>query len=222
MPKAILFDLGDTVLKESSYNVVHGFKKISKYFSPNLTFESLNEATETFQVGTCEFKLLQWISENLSSDHASTKAEAVELELWKETVSLVPIHDIQSVLDFLLSQNIRIAAVSNAIFSSSCMTYELAKHGLGGYFEFVLSSADLGIRKPDPRIFESALESLELKPQEVWFIGDKWDADVIGAHAVQMTPVWFKEYFPDHDAGIAHIKLRKWSDFEVVWNLQAS
>jgi FMN phosphatase YigB (HAD superfamily) len=70
---------------------------------------------------------------------------------------------------------------------------------------------------PDPRIFESALEILSLGPQDVWYIGDKWDADVIGAKSVQMTPVWFKVKFPDHDESIDHIKLRKWTDFEAIW-----
>jgi HAD superfamily hydrolase (TIGR01549 family) len=222
MPKAILFDLGDTVLKEKSYNIEHGFNAISKYLSSSVTFERLNEATKKFQVSNSEFKLLQWISVNLCKDYFLSDAREVELELWKKTVSLVPIQGIQLVLDFLVQQNIRIAAVSNAAFSSPCMTYELEKHGLNNYFEFILSSADLGVRKPDPRIFQSALETLDLEPQEVWYIGDRWDADIIGANSVRMTPVWFKETFPVHDNSINHIKLRQWSDFEVVWGQHSS
>lgn len=115
----------------------------------------MNEATDTFQVGTAEFQLLQWIRDNLSSDQASVTAEAIELKLWKKTVSLLPIQGVQSVLDFLVKENIRVAAISNAIFRSPCMAYELEKHGLNKYFEFILSSADHGIRKPDPKIFEA-------------------------------------------------------------------
>lgn len=106
-------------------------------------------------MGTAEFQLLQWIRDNLSSDQASVTAEAIELKLWKKTVSLLPIQGVQSVLDFLVKENIRVAAISNAIFRSPCMAYELEKHGLNKYFEFILSSADHGIRKPDPKIFEA-------------------------------------------------------------------
>ena len=128
----------------------------------------------------------------------------------------------QSILDFLVKKNIRVAAISNAIFRSPCMAYELEKHALNKYFEFVVSSAGLGIRKPDPRIFEAALKKLDLKPQDVWFIGDKWATDIVGANAVQMTPVWFNEFFSNHDASIEPIKLQQWSDFEVAWNQRTS
>lgn len=104
MPKAILFDLGDTVLKEKSYNIGNGFKMISRYLSSDITIDSLLEATETYQVGEREFKLLQWISENISKDEPSTSAEAIELGLWKETVSLVPILGVHSVLNFLVKK----------------------------------------------------------------------------------------------------------------------
>jgi HAD superfamily hydrolase (TIGR01509 family) len=189
MPKAILFDLGDTVLEEQAYNLVQGFEAISKHLASNVTFKNMKKASETFQSNTSEFQLLQWLDEHLAEDGVSCAAEEVELILWKNTVSLVPINGVRSVLEFLLENDIRIAAISNAIFSSSCMKYELRKHGLGDYFEFVLSSADLGIRKPDPRIFEFALQTLKLEPEEVWYVGDKWEADVVGSHAAQMTPV---------------------------------
>ena len=218
MPRAIIFDLGDTVLEEKSYNINHGYKTISGNLNSNVSIEELNKAITDFQVGNSEFKLLKWISSRLSKDHALVNAEAVELKLWKETVSLVPKLGIQLVLDFLVKQNVRVAAISNAIFSSPCMTYELERHNLINYFEFIISSADLGIRKPDSRKFEIALETLRLEPHDVWYIGDNWDADIIGAKSAQMTPVWFKEQFPDHDANISHIKLRKWSEFGVVWD----
>ena len=101
------------------------------------------------------------------------------------------------------------------------MRSELEGHKLDGYFEFVISSADHGIRKPDIKIFELALSALEIKPHDVWYIGDSWDADIVGATSANMTAVWFKDRFHDHDANIKHIKLRKWSDFEDVWRQRA-
>ena len=217
MPTAILFDLGDTVLKENAYSISHGFEVISKYLSSDVTFDRFSQAVRSSQVGTDEFKLSQWLVDNLSADQDSSNIEAIELELWIETVSLSPIRDVGRALEFLHRENIRIAAISNAIFSSHCMRYELQKHGLASYFEFVLSSGDLGIKKPDPKIFKLALAKLGLTPGEVWYIGDKWDADVIGANSVEMLPIWFKRDFPDHDASIKHLKLSQWSDFEKVW-----
>lgn len=219
-PKAVLFDLGDTVLSEVAYDIKAGFGSVSEYLSPHVTLGSLEEATAGFQTATSEFKLLQWINENLMDRNSSVSADEVELQLWNNTVSLAPIEDVQLVLEFLVEKGVRMAAVSNAIFSSACMKYELDKHGFSSYFEFILSSADLGIRKPDIRIFQSALTSLDMSSKDVWFIGDKWDADIIGASSMQMTPVWFKDHFPEHDGSLDHLKLREWGEFEELWQRQ--
>lgn len=217
MPKAILFDLGDTVLKEMSYDIVAGYRSISKSLSPDASLEKLEAATALSQKGNSEFKLLEWINSNLGDSQQQTNAVNIELALWRRTVSLLPIPGIREVLEFLAAKNIRIAAISNAVFSSQCMRAELAKHNLGQYFEFVISSADYGIRKPDTKIFELALSKLGVKPQDAWYIGDQWEADVIGATSANMTAVWFKDASCDGVTNAEHIKLKNWADFEEVW-----
>ncbi|MCL4078908.1 HAD-IA family hydrolase [Coriobacteriia bacterium Es71-Z0120] len=61
--------------------------------------------------------------------------------------------------------------------------------GLGGMFDVVVSSADVGLRKPDPRVFVLACERLGVAPEEAVHVGDHHYADVLGARAVGMTPV---------------------------------
>ena len=221
MPKAIIFDLGDTVLEERSYNIAAGYDVISKYLCPSATLEELMMATAKNQTGNSEFKLLEWINSRLLNPHGLVTAQDVEIKLWKETVSLALKPDIKRALDFLVDKNIRIAAISNAIFSSSCMKVELAKHNIDKYFEFIISSADYGIRKPGIEIFELALSTLKIKPQSTWYIGDNWEADIIGSTSANMTAVWFKEHFHNHDINIDHIKLKNWSEFEDIWEQYA-
>ena len=61
--------------------------------------------------------------------------------------------------------------------------------GLGGYIDTVLSSASVGLHKPDPRIFELGCERLGVVPSEAAHVGDHHYADIVGAEAVGMTPV---------------------------------
>lgn len=61
--------------------------------------------------------------------------------------------------------------------------------GLGDLFEVVVSSSDVGLRKPDPRIFTLACERLGVAPEHALHVGDHHYADVLGARAVGMTPV---------------------------------
>ena len=61
--------------------------------------------------------------------------------------------------------------------------------GLSTYLDAVISSADIGIRKPDPRIFELACRELDVDPAQAAHIGDHHYADILGARAVGMQAV---------------------------------
>ena len=64
--------------------------------------------------------------------------------------------------------------------------------GLKDYFNTILISGELGIEKPDSRIFELALKSLGVKAQNAVMVGNRIDADIVGANRSEMTSVWFK------------------------------
>ena len=51
-------------------------------------------------------------------------------------------------------------------------------------------SCDIGYMKPHPKIYEHALEALDVQPQETVMVGDSLRADVAGAQALGMTGVW--------------------------------
>jgi putative hydrolase of the HAD superfamily len=61
--------------------------------------------------------------------------------------------------------------------------------GLGAQLDTIVSSADVGLHKPDPRIFELACERLGVKPEEAAHVGDHHYADIVGAQAIGMRPV---------------------------------
>lgn len=61
--------------------------------------------------------------------------------------------------------------------------------GLGGLLDTIVSSAEVGLRKPDPRIFELALERVGVEPARAAHVGDHMYADVLGAEAVGMLPI---------------------------------
>jgi putative hydrolase of the HAD superfamily len=61
--------------------------------------------------------------------------------------------------------------------------------GLAGELDTIVSSADVGLHKPDPRIFELACERLDVEPEQAAHVGDHHYADIVGASAVGMSPV---------------------------------
>lgn len=67
---------------------------------------------------------------------------------------------------------------------------KVAALGLTETFAVVIASGDIGIAKPDPRIFKLAAERLGVPPERCAFIGDRQDTDAIAATAAGMTGIW--------------------------------
>jgi len=63
--------------------------------------------------------------------------------------------------------------------------------GLEKFFAAVVVSGDVGIRKPDPRIFHLALQRTGLQPKEVVYVGDA-EEDIIGSLAAGIVPILIK------------------------------
>lgn len=64
----------------------------------------------------------------------------------------------------------------------------LAKLGLAALFDVVVVSGEVGIEKPDPRIFELAIRQAKLQPREVVYVGDT-SGDVHGALDAGLCPI---------------------------------
>jgi putative hydrolase of the HAD superfamily len=64
--------------------------------------------------------------------------------------------------------------------------------GLARYFIHNINSEDVGVRKPNPEIFQYALEKANAKVEESLMIGDDWEADILGARNFGMDQVFLK------------------------------
>lgn len=89
-----------------------------------------------------------------------------------------------------LKQKYRLAAISDG--QTAYAVPELNAVGLSGYFETVTVSGDLGYRKPDKRMFETALTAMKMSPAEVLFVGNDMYRDIYGAKQLGIRTVFFK------------------------------
>ena len=64
------------------------------------------------------------------------------------------------------------------------------RHGLGGFFRFVLLSDDHGIDKPDPRVFGMAAKAAGCAVSEIAHVGDNLQTDVAGANRAGALSIW--------------------------------
>jgi putative hydrolase of the HAD superfamily len=66
--------------------------------------------------------------------------------------------------------------------------------GLGEDIRHLVISANVGYEKPDPRIFEHALELAGVSAHEALVVGDRLETDVVGAKAAGIRVVWFDHW----------------------------
>lgn len=86
-----------------------------------------------------------------------------------------------------LSGRYRLGVVAN---QPSTVRRALERDGLDGFFELRTVSEDVGLEKPDPRIFAHALELADVAGERAVMVGDRLDYDVRPAKAAGMRAVW--------------------------------
>lgn len=83
-------------------------------------------------------------------------------------------------LHALRARGLKLAIVSN-VLSRGQVSSDLARYGIEGLFDAVLTSSEFGRRKPDPAIFLRAADMVGARPESCAFVGDRVSRDIAGA-----------------------------------------
>jgi len=95
--------------------------------------------------------------------------------------------DASAVLDDL-GRDHRLALVTNG--APDVQREKLAATTLASHFEAIVISAELGVGKPDPRIFRAALDALGIASADAAMVGDSLERDVAGARRAGVRSIW--------------------------------
>ncbi len=74
--------------------------------------------------------------------------------------------------------------------------------GLQGHFNFVVFAQDVGVEKPDAKMFLTACKEAGCTPSELVHVGDSLASDVAGANGVGAVSVWLNRDGGENDSGI--------------------
>lgn len=192
----MLFDVGNTLLAEQGFDLNAGIAAVVPQRGDVVVL------AEAFRVESLachdtqrELRLASWLQRHVST-LACESVDAIEDHIWPAVVTLMPYPGVVGVLQRLALDGVRMAAISNAAFSGRALLAELTRHRLGSFLQFVLSSADLGVRKPASAIYAAALERLCAEASRTWFIGDTLDEDMAGATDVGLNALWLPAHRP--------------------------
>lgn len=101
----------------------------------------------------------------------------------------VPEEDARPTLEKLHQAGYRLGILSNASDDADVQTL-VDKANIRDLIDFVISSAACGVRKPNPRIFEIAIENWGFEKSEVAIIGDTLGADILGGKNAGIFNIW--------------------------------
>lgn len=206
LPKAILLDLDDTILSYSSIKEMC-WKEVAEEHSGSLG----GVKPEDFVANILQHSNWFWSDENRHrkwrKNLRAAREEIVALSLkdqgiYEENlckeiagaysrVRNVRIKPIPGALDALTAfreNGMKTALLTNG--TSESQRSKIDRFALESFFDLILIEGEQGFGKPDRRIYLKALETLGVKPQETWMVGDNITWDVIAPQELGIKGVW--------------------------------
>ena len=166
-----------TIFKQHNVNV--SLEKFLNYYKPiNQKYWNLYSkdkvSKEDLRLGRLKdtfdkinFKVSHDLIDNLSVDYINV--------LPNSNLLFEGAHDILN----HLFPNYELHIITNGF--NEVQSKKMEKSDLTKYFKTIITSEDVGVKKPNPIIFEHALEQAKATSRESIMIGDNWEADIMGA-----------------------------------------
>ncbi len=191
IPKAVLFDLDDT-LHDRRSSVEVFTPTLYQFLEPWLVGVSL----EDFRTGLHRLDYGGYVPrevfmQRLLEAFGATNFDAVELaKFWRSEFAnfAQPMHGAYELLEFLRLRGIKTGIVSNGtvqLQQAKIVALELK-------VDVIVISEAVGVKKPSAEPFLEALRLLEVQASETWFVGDHPVNDVEGAMAVGIKAFWLE------------------------------
>lgn len=83
----------------------------------------------------------------------------------------------------------RMGIISNASDDRDVQVL-IDKTGIRAFFEYTITSAAAGLRKPHPQIYQMAFDAMQVQPERSVMVGDTLAADILGSKNLGMHNVW--------------------------------
>ncbi|SER10063.1 putative hydrolase of the HAD superfamily [Gracilibacillus ureilyticus] len=105
----------------------------------------------------------------------------------------VPYPNLLTTLEILKNSNIKIGMISNG--KTDFQRRNIEALNISHFFDQIIISEEAGLKKPDPMIFQLALDKLRVKSYESVFVGDHPLNDIEAAQKCGIKGIWIKDSF---------------------------
>ena len=202
--KVIFFDLGETLVTQNiEDNMVtrNALREISPLLPNRVSSEKLFELyREGYKINEAirsrhhvEIPIQVWMRQLLERIIEENPSEqlvkrAINIIVEARAANAVAFDDADSTLRKLSGRDVKLGIISN-VSSHEVATRILQQVRVTKYFDRVITSASVGIRKPDPGIFRYALMQFKSRPEEAIIVGDSEIHDIGGGYVSGLKTV---------------------------------
>ena len=95
---------------------------------------------------------------------------------------------------------VKVASITNG--STQRQKAKIINTNLNSCFDIIIISEEVGFSKPDKRIFELALNKLNVQSEAALFVGDDIEKDIGGCQNANIKGIWFNPYMMNNDTEI--------------------
>ncbi|WJE50668.1 HAD-IA family hydrolase [Bacillus cereus] len=99
-----------------------------------------------------------------------------------------------------IKMHVKVAIITNG--STQRQKAKIINTNLNSCFDIIIISEEVGFSKPDKRIFELALNKLNVQPEAALFVGDDIEKDIGGCQNANIKGIWFNPYMIKNDTEI--------------------
>ena len=174
MIKWIFFDLGSTLIDESDCLEYRIQELLKQPNAPN---------RETF-----ERRMIELASQNRLPYKDAAAEFGLEIVKWPKHLEKM-YEGVPKLLKRLVKRY-HLGIIANQSIGTE---QRLVNYSILQYFDIIMSSAEIGISKPDLKIFKIALDKAGCIPENAYMIGDRLDNDIEPAAQIGMHTIWVKQ-----------------------------
>ena len=125
---------------------------------------------------------------NLREMSAEEPSEILYRTYWRRYAANTHVNDDVRVTLPVLRNGLRLGMLSN-FMNRGGIEELLDRHRISQHFDFVITSINVGWRKPHEKIYERGIQMAGCEPNEILFVGDNYECDYVGPKGMGMKAV---------------------------------
>lgn len=201
MFKAAIFDLDDTL---------YDYKKVNKIATENLVefsskrfniakdlfIETYNKAKEITKqnLGDCASQHNRIIYCQKTLELLNINALMYSMDMyniyWDSILNNMKLNDgVIEILEFLKEKEIKVAICTD--LTAYIQHRKIRQLGIDKYINFIVTSEEVGEEKPSPKMFKSCIDKFNLKPSQIFCVGDSYEKDILGSINLDIYPILY-------------------------------